>query len=130
MRTQLRDHGVAVPRSYTLGETCAFLNLYLGVDAGSLADRTEAVVFGARNATEGDLESAEHLRHQVVKRLRRRRGWLRTPLAWYGLPVGRSASADDPASVRPRHGLSGLGLLGQGGTLPVKRGGTAGRSLF
>ena len=130
MRTQLKDYGVAVPRSYTLGEMCAFLNLYLGVDAGSLADRTEAIVFGARNATEGDLESAEHLRHEVVKRLRRRRGWLRTPLAWYGLPIGRSASADDPASARPRHGLSGLGLLGQGGTLPVKRGGTAGRSLF
>ncbi len=130
MRTQLKDYGVALPRSYTLGETCGFLNIYLGVDAGSLADRTEAVVFGARDATDGDLQSAEHLRHEVVKRLRRSRGWLRTPLAWYGLPIARGASADDPGAARPRHGLSGLGLLDQRRTRPVERDGTSGRSLL
>ena len=129
-RTLLKDHGFPVPRSYTLEEMATFLKLHLGVDAGTLVDRAEAVVFGARDATEGDLQNAENLRHEVVKRLRRRRGWLRTPLAWYGLPITRSVSTDDPATARRWHGLSELGPLGQGPVLPTQRGGSAGRSLL
>ena len=130
MRTQLRDHGVAIPGSFTLGEETAFLNRYLDIDAGSLADRAEAVVYGARVATEEDLRSAEDLRHEVMKRLRRRRGWLRTPLAWYGLPIVRGVSADDPVISAPPRTLSAWSALARGGTQPGQRTGAAGRSLF
>ena len=130
LRTQLRDYGVGIPRSYTLGEMAAFLNVYMGVDAGSLANRTEAVVFGEWEATEADLDSAETYRREVVKRLRRRRGWLRTPLAWYGLPTRQGLSPDGRTADRPRHGLSGLGLLGQGLPQPASRGEATGRTLL
>jgi hypothetical protein len=43
-------------------------------------------LFGSYQATETDLEQAESLRRTATARLRRRQGWLRTGLTWYGVP--------------------------------------------
>jgi len=83
----LRDHGVTVPRSQTLEETSRFLKQHLGLDATSLADRIQAVLFGGRSATAEDLADVATLRRELRRRLRARRGWVRGALACYGLRV-------------------------------------------
>ena len=87
----LRDHGVDVSRSQTLDETARFLKDYLDLDAGALADRVQAVLFGGRVATEEDLAAVAAFRRELMHRMRARRGRLRTLLALYGL-LGTSAA--------------------------------------
>ena len=85
--TNLKDYGVDVPRSQTLDETARFLKGYLGLDAGALVDRVQAVLFGGRAATEQDLADVAALRRELKRRMRARKGRVRAVLALYGLPA-------------------------------------------
>ena len=82
---ELRDYGVAVPRSQTLEETSRFLEQHLGLDAAALADRVQAVLFGGRAATVANLEELAAFRRELKRRLRARRGRMCTLRALYGL---------------------------------------------
>ena len=83
----IRDFGVKVPASRTLEETARQLRESLGVDATTVVDRVQAVLFGGRVATDEDVAEVARLRRQVRRRLRERRGWTRTLAALYGLPA-------------------------------------------
>ena len=83
----IRDFGVKVPASRTLEETARQLRESLGVDATTVVDRVQAVLFGGRVATDEDVADVARLRRQVRRRLRERRGWTRTLAALYGLPA-------------------------------------------
>ena len=84
---ELRDHGVNVPPSRTLQETSSFLAAYLDVDASVLAPRVEAVLYGGRRPTPGDLQDLAELRRRLRRRLWVRTGWVTGLLALCGLPV-------------------------------------------
>lgn len=93
LRAELSDHGVSAAPSRTLEEVLCILHAHLGIDPDpALVDRTDAVLFGGRGATQEDLDRAEALRRDVKTGLRKRHGWVRTGFAWYGVP--RSTSAD------------------------------------
>lgn len=86
LRLDLGDSGLATPPSYTLEETLNLVHAQLGLHPDpAFADRADAVLFGSREATQNDIETAEALRRQVKARLRARRGWVRAGLAWYGV---------------------------------------------
>ena len=87
----LRDFGVRVPLSQTLEETARLLSESLDVDATTVVDRVQAVLFGGRAAAPEDLAQVERLRHELRRRLRARRGWTRTLAALYGLPAAAAA---------------------------------------
>ena len=89
----LRAYGVDAPASQTLDETARYLDEQLGVDAGDLPARVQAVVFGGREATPADLAAVADLRRRVRRRLRERVGWAAAVLALYGI---------HPPSVRRR----------------------------
>ena len=82
---ELDDYGVGVPPSQTLEETARLLKEYLGLDATSLTDRAQAVLFGGRAADEQDLADMAGFRRELRRRLRARRGWVSAVLASYGL---------------------------------------------
>jgi transglutaminase-like putative cysteine protease len=90
MLEELDDYGLVVPRSQTLEETSSLIRRDVGLDATSLVARVQAVLFGARSATEKDLDDVAALRRQLRRSLRARAGWARAVLALYGL---RPASA-------------------------------------
>lgn len=72
-----------------------------------LAARAGAVLFGGRPATGEDFERAEVFRREVQVRLRKRRGWPRTMLTWYGVPHRRPARSPAPGTYEvPDLGLS------------------------
>jgi transglutaminase-like putative cysteine protease len=81
----LRDHGVEAPASQTLDETAGYLDQRLGVDAGDLPARVQAVEFGGRPASAADLEDLAALRRRVRRQLHRREGWPTAALALYGI---------------------------------------------
>ena len=81
----LRGHGVETPSSWTLDETASYLRERLGVDAGDLPARVQAVVFGGRQASEADLADLADLRRRVRRRLRDRTGRPAAVLALYGV---------------------------------------------
>ena len=81
----LRDRGIVVPRSQTLDETAQHLQERLGVDAGDLPARLQAVFYGRRPTTAADLADVAALRRRLRRRLRDRRGQIKTLLALYGL---------------------------------------------
>jgi transglutaminase-like putative cysteine protease len=81
----LADNGIDVPRSQTLDETARFLKSDLDLDARELVDRVQAVLFGGRAATQKDVDDAAALRRELKRRLRARRGRLRSLLVLYGL---------------------------------------------
>jgi len=87
IRTELSDYGAPVTPAHTLDELLetAKNHVRLEPDPG-FADRVEAVVFGGREASQADLQKSESLRRELVKRLRKRHGWVRTGLALYGVP--------------------------------------------
>jgi hypothetical protein len=83
----LADYGVPVSPAHTTEETLRVIRTHLGATPGpEFADRTEAILFGDRGATQQDVDNAEALRREVKTRLRKTRGWVRTGLAWYGVP--------------------------------------------
>ena len=96
----LADFGFAVPRSWTLEETAAFVERRLGVDAEPVVARVQAVLFGGRPATEDDVTAVAALSRKLLRRLRDRAGRRRTLLALYGLHPRREASEQD---LRARH---------------------------
>lgn len=81
----LRDRGIVVLRSQTLDETARYLQERLGVDAGDLPARIQAVFYGRYPATAADLADVAALRRRLRRRLRDRRGRIKTLLALYGL---------------------------------------------
>ena len=86
----LRDHGVEAPPSETLEETAQWLQRRLGVDAGDLPARLQAIAFGGSSVTDADLQDLTVLRRRVHSRLRKTSGRLTALLALYGVrpPVG------------------------------------------
>lgn len=88
---ELRDYGVVVPRSATLDETAAYLRDELGVDAGPLFARVQAVFFGGRAASADDLAALAACRRELRRRMRNRKGRVRAVLALYGLPAPSAA---------------------------------------
>ena len=90
LRRDLREHGAPVTTAQTLEEILqsAGLSLCLKPDP-AFVDRADAVLFGGRGAGPRDFEQAETLRHLMNARLRRRQGWVRTGLAWYGVSPSR-----------------------------------------
>ena len=85
MYADLQDHGIAVPRSQTLDEMARFLNDYLDMDASAVVERIQAVLFGGRAATEGDVADIVAFHRDVKRRIRARSGRLRSVLALYGV---------------------------------------------
>ena len=81
----LRDYGLAVPRSQTLTETSRLLRERLDYDATPFTDRAEAVLFGGRAADRRDLADLARLRAELRRRLRARAGWTGAVRARYGL---------------------------------------------
>lgn len=88
-RSQLRDFGVDAPDSQTLAETARYLADQLGIDAGRLVRRLDAVLYGGRAVLTEDLTAVARLRRQTARRLRRQKGWLRAVRAGYGVGAGR-----------------------------------------
>lgn len=87
LRSDLRAYGVPVSAAQTLEELLDGVYRHLGMKPDAeLLERTEAILFGGRSARHLDVERAETVRRAVKTRLRRRHGWLRTTLAWYGVP--------------------------------------------
>ncbi len=74
-----------MPPSRTLDETASYLRERLGVDAGDLPARVQAVVFGGRQASDADLADLADLRRRVRRRMRERAGRLAAVLALYGI---------------------------------------------
>ncbi len=87
LRIELADYGVPVTPAHTTEETLQIVRSELGVvPQPDFANRTDAILFGNRYATRGDLDEAEALRRMLEHRLRKRHGWVRTCLTWYGVP--------------------------------------------
>jgi transglutaminase-like putative cysteine protease len=87
LRNSLSSHGVAATSSRTIEEVLDIIESRLGLSRDPvLAARAGAVLFGGRHATNEDVQRAEAFRREVELRLRKRRGRIKTVLAWYGLP--------------------------------------------
>jgi transglutaminase-like putative cysteine protease len=87
LRTGLAEYGAPAGLALTTEETLRVIQVHLGIEVDSrFAERTDAVLFGSVRAVCEDLDGAEELRRQVNARLRKRHGWARTGLAWYGVP--------------------------------------------
>jgi len=82
LRTQLRDHGLAIPKSYALDELADFLHAYLGVDAGQLpeADRGCNLRANGKRLRQTS-KTTEAFRREVVRCVRHRAGDLEQLLA-------------------------------------------------
>ena len=98
----LRDYGTEVAPSQTLDELARHLRRRLGVDAGDLPDRVQAVEFGGRPASDADLEALAALRRRVRRRLRERHGRLAALLALYGMAGWRRREASHTVAPRTR----------------------------
>ena len=100
MYADLRDHGVDVRSSQTIDETARYLDRQLGIDAGDLPARVQAVAFGGWPATDADLKDLAALRARVRARLRTRSGRVRAVLALYGIhPASSSRHSARPAAA-------------------------------
>lgn len=87
LRSDVSDRGVAVSPSATLKDVLVSLQTHAGLEPDlAFVERADALLFGGRNARTSDLRKAKTLRREINARLRKRRGWLRTGLAWYGVP--------------------------------------------
>jgi transglutaminase-like putative cysteine protease len=87
LRIALADYGVPVSPALTTDETFRIIEAHLRVaPEPEFAARTEAILFGGREATQEDVDKAEGLRREVKTRLRKNHGWVRTGLTWYGVP--------------------------------------------
>ena len=88
LRSGLSRYAGSTTDSLTVEEVLDIIEVQLGVEPDPvLAARAGAVLFGGRAATEADIQRSEAFRRDVEEHLRKRRGWLRTVLAWYGVPT-------------------------------------------
>jgi transglutaminase-like putative cysteine protease len=86
LQQELSGYGLATSPAATIEDILLFVEVDLKIPVGTdLIDRFQAVLFGDREATAADLERAEAIRRDARIRLRRRYGWIRTGLTWYGL---------------------------------------------
>lgn len=87
LRADLADFGAPATPAQTLEEMLDAVRSHTGLAVEPrFVARADAVLFGGRQASEIDLQSAETLRREVKRRLRKRHGCLRTTLALYGVP--------------------------------------------
>ena len=94
LRRNLREQGSPVTAAQTLEEVLQRAEPGLGIEPDpAFVDRADAVLFGGRRAGPSDFEQAEALRHAMNARLRKRQGWVRTGLAWYGVSPSRRPGA-------------------------------------
>jgi len=101
LRSGLSRYGVATTESHTFEEVLDIVETYLKVKRDpALAARAGAVLFGGRPATEADFERAEAFRREVEARLRKRYGWPKTILTWYGAPQAAPARSPAPGAQR------------------------------
>jgi hypothetical protein len=105
LRASLSTYGVAATDSCTMEEVLDIIETYLGVRCDPvLAARAGAVLFGGRPAAQEDVDRAETFRREVDVRLRKRHGWPRTVLTWYGAPHAEPArSLEAPAPLLGGH---------------------------
>ncbi len=97
LRSGLSWYAVSTTDSLTVEEVLDIIEVELGVQPDPvLAARAGAVLFGGRAAAEADIQRSEAFRRDVEEHLRKRRGWLRTLLAWYGVPHGAPARGPAP----------------------------------
>ena len=94
--------GAEAAPSQTLDETARYLSDHLGVDAGDLPGRVQAVEFGDHRASDADLEDLAALRRRVRRRLRERSGRLTALLALYGVRRRRRRETSLPVARRAR----------------------------
>jgi len=100
LRASLSRYGVAATASRTTEEVLDIIETHLAVKRDPLlAARAGAVLFGGRPAAAEDFDRAEAFRREVEVRLRKRQGWPRTVLTWYGAP--HAAPARSPAAPAP-----------------------------
>ena len=85
LRGDLAAYGVAATGSSTFEEVLDIVEDHLGLEPrpGAGRPRRRRAVRRRQARTE-DVERAEAFRREVERRLRRRHGWVRTLLAWYG----------------------------------------------
>lgn len=87
LRADLIAHGVPASPASTLDDVARLIASHLQLHPEEdFVDRMHAVLFGGRPAAPSDLARAERFRAEVGKALRRRNGWMRTILSWYGVP--------------------------------------------
>ena len=87
LRSDVSARGVTISPSATLEDMLVSLQTHTGMEPDlAFAERADALLFGGRDVRTSDLHRAKTLRREINTRLRRRRGWLRMGLAWYGVP--------------------------------------------
>ena len=87
LKSELTDYGVPVSPACTVGETFEIVRAQLRLETEPyFPDRVDAILFGGRAATPEDVAQSEQLRRKAGSRLRRKHGWVRAGLAWYGVP--------------------------------------------
>ena len=85
LRADLADWGLPVTNASTLDEVAVMAGGSAADLLSPVAEQAQAVFFGGRAASNGDVRAAERARRQVVSDLRRERSWWWTVYAWYGL---------------------------------------------
>ncbi len=101
LRAGLSRYGVATTSSRTIEEVLDIIETHLRVKRDpALAVRAGAVLFGGWPATEADFDRAEAFRREVEVRLRKRHGWPKTILTWYGVPQAAPARSPAPGAQR------------------------------
>jgi transglutaminase-like putative cysteine protease len=102
LRSELSDFGLATSPSDTVEDTLQTIRDHVGLETDqAFADRTGAILFGGRSARSRDVARVDSLRRSVMTQLRKRHGWLRTVLAWYGFPRPASRRSTRAIPVRP-----------------------------
>ena len=92
LRRSLGAYDVAATGSSTVEDVLGLIGEHLGLQCDpALADRAGAVLFGGRPARPEDLQHAEEFRRHVEAALRKRYGWAKSVLTWYGMPPSRRA---------------------------------------
>jgi hypothetical protein len=85
VRADLGDFGIRVAPSDTLRDIADVVRTFVGSDVDEFVERSEAIMYGGREATEDDVRNARALSRELRRRLRARRGWLQTVFATYRL---------------------------------------------
>jgi transglutaminase-like putative cysteine protease len=100
LQLSLEDYGIMLGPAATVEDLLLFAGSRLDVQSGVLGARAEAALYGGREPSLQDLDQWATLLAAVGRQLRRKLGWRRTLLAWYGLSRRRFAA-------RPREGCAG-----------------------
>jgi protein-glutamine gamma-glutamyltransferase len=89
----LRDYGMPVSDAQTLEETARLLRERLGLEAGAVMARVQAVQFGGGVPGPQDVAAVGCLRRDAARRLRAHAGLRRRLAAGYGLTAARTPAS-------------------------------------